>query len=450
MRSHLVLITEAELLASSPERVYMWLEARAAKNDRFETNIDEDVEQALVERGDPLIDIALARFAKFDRTAHALFSRARFINSHQAHERALRLAILSSESLHGLFSFQGIPAGLFDKDGIELQQWLSLADEIELVALFSNPKIGQSFLRDFLEGKEPWQALDDPRRLIAIRSLSNNKRMTERYSGDMDGYAEYSHDSVFFASWKLAETLPATKEWANALGMLLQATPHLSLHLENPLIVAQRWRPSHSDTDSEKEDVEIAKAGYLWGYASTRKALAQLASSSAELQSELLVSDDPAFRDAVYTSGSMSSEQILAAYERDKNLAVNSGQRNDQIWRSAESRKALHDISWKACEFNNNYMDSANAYNYWEAEKRKAHPEWFKYEDDAVDPTTAAATKADVQTLVEAAAGSDYLIRENMTMIAQLKAALDGVNERLGWVWWFSLGAVASSVLHRF
>ena len=182
MRSHAILIKEAELLASTPERVYQWLEARAIKRENHDQEGDQELEAALLDRNEPLIEIAIARFAICNDTAKTLFNRVNSRNANQAHQRAVRLALLSSESLSGLFSFKGVPSGLFDREGQGVSAWLATANEVELNALFSNPRINEIFLRDMLEGKEPWQVLDENRRLTVITALAANKRMTRNRS----------------------------------------------------------------------------------------------------------------------------------------------------------------------------------------------------------------------------------------------------------------------------
>ena len=149
MRGHNILITEAELIASSPERVYSVLEARAAKMDKNDASFDKETERGMLDRNDQLIDLALARFARYDDTAESLFTRASTINHDHPHERALRLAILGNEHLDGTFSFSGVPVALFERRSDALAAWLSEATDGEMLALFTNPSINQSFLRDF-------------------------------------------------------------------------------------------------------------------------------------------------------------------------------------------------------------------------------------------------------------------------------------------------------------
>lgn len=188
-----------------------------------------------------------------------------------------------------------------------------------------------------------------------------------------------------------------------------------------------------------------------WGYAVVRRSLACLSpKKKQETRESLLESKDAAYRDAVYTYSEMTADQILAAYAIDKKLAVNSCQKNLRIWRNPESRKALHDISWKACgELDNNYMDSANDYNYFEAENKKLYPAWFKEEEEEIDESTLPATRAEIETLNERLSSIEDQIRESMTISAQMSQLAVTIKAQLRWVWWFALGALVASLWHR-
>lgn len=456
MRGHLILIREAELLASSPERVYLWLEARATKRPWTNDDGDEPLEQALLDRHEPLVDIALARFCQCDSTAHALFTQANTVNSQHSHERAVRLALLSNTALSnyalgGMHSFADIPSCLFGPDGECFNKWLASASREEIMAMFSNPIIDEMFLIDFLEGKAAWQSLDEGRRIAAVRSLSVNARMKSKYSGDMDGLAEYTYNSVFHAAWKLAETLPPTRDWAMALGLLLSELPREFHEMDDILHVAERWRPEATDEGSLKDEAEIAKSGIVWSYDLVRQSLALLKDSrDNESTDELLASDDFAFRAAAYSSHKLTADQILSAYDRDKNLAVNCCQQNYTLWRHPELRKAVHDISWEACTFNNNYMDSANAFNRKAEEVKTKYPDWFKDEEDAVDESGLHATKREIDGLSESLAAQEDLICEHTNISIQYGPNIAKILSRLGGVWWFALGALIASLWHKF
>ncbi|MBY0444781.1 MAG: hypothetical protein K2Q15_06185, partial [Burkholderiales bacterium] len=184
-----------------------------------------------------------------------------------------------------------------------------------------------------------------------------------------------------------------------------------------------------------------------------RKSLAQLAGKQdPACRPQLLKHADHALRDAAYTFFEMTVADILLAYERDKNLAVNSCQCNNYIWKSADSRKALHDISWEACtELNDGRLDLANAFNFKEQKMRALHPDWFKDED--MEPlmgedekvAMSAATKADIKSVVEAIGSHDAALTE---ILSGSSNTSNIILVRLGWIFWFSLGILVASIWH--
>ncbi|MFJ1260957.1 hypothetical protein [Cupriavidus sp. CuC1] len=201
MRSVETFLLEAELLASPPQAVYDWLKERGAKVNRVfdDHGGDEELEEALLARADPLIDLGLARFCVHGSIAKRLFSRALGNKNELNHARALRLAALSNQVL-GKSNLFGFPDALFKNE--ELYRWLE-------------------FLRDLLEGNEPWQALSEDGRLASIFALSNNERVRRPYDDTyLDGWDEYMYHGVSTAAWKLAEKVPTTPVRAMSLARL--------------------------------------------------------------------------------------------------------------------------------------------------------------------------------------------------------------------------------------
>ena len=79
--------------------------------------------------------------------------------------------MLGNQAINSNMSFSGIPTRLFPANSDGLLRWLPQASEDELLALFRNPMINQSFLRDFLECKGPCEALGNDARRSAISRL---------------------------------------------------------------------------------------------------------------------------------------------------------------------------------------------------------------------------------------------------------------------------------------
>jgi len=440
MRSYALLINEAELMARSPENVYVWLKEYADRATLFVDEIDDETETALRSRDEPLIDLGLARFSKNSSIVEVLFSKALRADASNANARAIRLAALSNVAL--VNSFYKIPGALFAHDDEALLAWLAKAEDPELAALFENPGVDQFFLRDFLEKNKPWLALDEPRLFRAMHAVAKNPRMRRAYDDDidgMDGMAEYSHNSVFNAAWKLAETCPVTPQWAIILGSLLDDMPK-GWAVDNPLAIAERWRPRADDTTAIAEESEYEKGGYLSRYQIIRCALAKASSDCRQGDAAvLLASDDPALRAAAYETMSLSVEQIMTGYERDKNLAVNLCQLNEGLWRYADKRRALHDVSWAILEYNDSYMDSANTFNRIEEQQRRNHASWFN-DEEPVEQCDLPPTKADIGAVIEAGE------RTREAWLEPIAAALVAMNKRIAVIWWFSLGALVASV----
>lgn len=441
MRSYKTVILEAELLASPPEAVAAFLKDRSEydKNERRQDEVDKDLEAALLARNDPLINLALARFGYYPSAVRPLFEGA-------APSSALRLAALSNPILDRVF-FSDFPLPLFDGKE-KAAEWLASAPDDELGALFRNPQLGDSFLRDMLERKSPWDSLPEERLAMIVALLSGNERMARPYDDSyMDGYAEYSHNAVFDAAWKLAETAPVTELWARPLGWLYDSLSTSSFSVKEPLEIAARWVPDPSDEDFLKEEAKQLERGWLVDFQLVRKGLARLAlRKNSKLLEDLLASQDPAFRSAAYSEAALKPEQILKAYEKDGELLFNQAIHNLKIWRTPQSRDALREVAWAVVN-NDKLSDlsAANIYNGIRDDMAKKHPEWFAGEEDIEppEPSDEPATKADLRALAE------MLINPSSGQsLAQLKQALQVLHSRVGWIWWFSLGALAASLKH--
>ncbi len=454
-RNYKTLILEAELTASSPERVYQWLEARAneltsVKRSFEHGDADMELEAALFNRHEPFIDLGLARFSGEMAIAKELFKRAQTEKESPVNS-TLRLAVLSNRIL-GKTSFSDFPKDLFGDDEL-VCKWLADASSNEIVALFSNPTLDDSFLKDFLERESPWDTLNEKCHLTAVYALATNPRMNQPYEGRMDGWAESSHSSVFDAGWKLAEIVPTTRVWANALWELYNRLERESYSMDNPLDVAKRWVPDASDKKELESEASSNAVGHLDAYQSVRMGLAQLAlAKSRDVGPTLLASPDVALRAAAYSRMDLTPEQLLAAYERDKVLAVNYAVHNESLWQSEKTRRALRDISWKAVK-DDKHSDlmAANVFNAIRDSMEKKNPKWFADENETSEapelkPAESAqpATKADVHMILEAVGirreGSEPLV----ATLQDIQLAIVGLTKNVAWIWWFSLGALVT------
>ena len=381
-RDYKVLIAEAELLASPPERVFQWLAERAMKlRGKYDTApIDEDqLELSLLARNDHFIDIGLAQYSLRQRVGRELFLR--FDVEATDRNKALRLAVLANRYLSrgGIW---GLPKNLFVQDDAGLTGWLSRADEAEISALFENPTVGDDFLQGFLSGKSTWGALDEGLRLVAIARLTLNPRIVATYDGIMDGYAVYSHGLVFEAGWRLAETAPTSTVWAFVLGWFYEKLRRHAYSMENPLAVARRWIPDPSDTEEAEREANDNKNGYVGNHQRVRKCLGELAlKKNSKLLPDLLSNNDLALRAAAYSAAPLNPKQIFAAYDKDGPIAVQSAVSNKELWKRLNTREALKETCWKAVhDDKHSDLMPANLYNSVREQMFEMHKDWFNDE----------------------------------------------------------------------
>lgn len=331
-----------------------------------------------------------------------------------------------------------------------MAQWLASANDDELVALFENPTLSDSFLCDLLERRKGWESIDEDRLCKFVSVMHRNPRMrTPRDDDYMDGWAEHSYRSVFNAAWKLAETAPATAGWAFSLGWLYEQLHTDAFSIKEPLALAARWHVAPDDVEANERQAKDHAIGYLGKMERVRKGLARLAlSKNSKLLEELLASDDLALRAAAYSGGRLNADQLRAGYEKDGELVLTEAIRNMHLWRTQATRQALHDVAWGVVR-NDNHSDlmGANQFNWMEKDVRKKHPAWFADEEQGEGPSyddvddQAPTTKADL------AAISGHIERQSQGLDA-IGKTLGGLMSRIGWIWWFSLGTLVASLWH--
>jgi hypothetical protein len=443
MRGYQTLIQEAELMVMPPYAISEFLKRRASqgRGEALDDPVDEDTERALRSRGDPLIDLAIARYGRHMSVVAGLFNSAE-------PGSPVRLACLSNRALGSDF-LSSFPEELLGKEAEPMAQWLLSATAEELSALFENPSLSDGFLREVLERGAGWESLGDSDLLRIVSVLPRNPRMwTAREDEWMDGYADYSYASVFNAAWGLVEAVPTSEAWAATLGWLYEKLQPDAFSIKEPLILAARWQSDPGDVEASQRQAKDRAIGYLGHKERVRKGLARLAlsRSPSKLLGELLTSADIALRAAAYAEGEINSEQLWAGYRTDGYLAYNEAIRNLELWRRRTTRQALRDIAWDVVK-NDKHSDlmAANLFDSMDKRMREMNAGWFCDEDedkessdDETDDRTAA-TKADVS----AVAASMDRQSQNLDAIGR---ALRVLESRTNWVWWFALGAFVASL----
>ena len=268
-----------------------------------------------------------------------------------------------------------------------------------------NPALKNDFLTALMANTGVWASVPEPVRLNAIFAFADNPRLTAEYCGnEYDGLAEFDFYRVSSAVWDLAQNAPVTTPWAYRIAKLYDKLPPSGI--KQPFKVASRWFPDPNDAEAMKLE-KLNDFGDLECYQTIRMHLARcvLAThrSDDKLRNQLIGHQDIAFRCAAYRVARFTTDEINAAFERDKIYAVRYLMQNEGLWQHEETRDQLHSLV-------SNIKDEGGFvrrnYSSAQIEFQKKHPRWFAElrNPDIVDGDEAAA-KSDVGTAVRLVSG---------------------------------------------
>ncbi len=216
----------ARLQIASPEYVYAELRAYGEEvlNDFYFQYGDKKLENAMLARGEPLIDIALAGFAARAETLAELWNRAT-MNSYQTESisKALRIACLSNRAVNK----HRFPTSAIGES--ETRRVFASIDDDEALALLSNERMDDNFLVALYEHKEPFASIPEDRWRLLITMTEQNNRLNLQL--DTDSGPDFGYGSIQKAIFKLLETAPTTDRWVPVLH-------HCLLEVLNPEQVA--------------------------------------------------------------------------------------------------------------------------------------------------------------------------------------------------------------------
>lgn len=379
MRNPQTIINEAELLAGTVAHVYRWLETRYAKSDGDDVGGDKELEASLLNSraSSTHIKLALARFCFYSETATRLWNEVPRDNDNKNYN--LRHCLLSNQRLGSVLPNE-LPYTLFENKN-RFEQWLKGASDHDLFTLFENQKIKASFLRNLFEGDECWQAMDEGRQLITIEALTRNKRIRAMNvysaSGDLKAI-DTGWTEIIDAGWKLAKTVPTTKEWARALDWFYQNLPPKAFSVKDPLAVAARWFPDPNDTEFIKK--ETGNVSEDCNYQGVRRELAKLAlnmkpdqKSEFDLMSELFNSEDPAFPEAAQQVLLLENQCHDPEPETPVTLVLRNLPRKPPIlYDTSKYKEVLHMSKYSSLFYNTSYIPAD-----YIKEMAKEHPDWL-------------------------------------------------------------------------
>jgi|GEM_PF-2174387 len=400
------LILEDQLMLSNPESVSKWLETTNASGSELASLLrpyDEEIEMTLLNRGDPLVNLALAQFGtNIEMLKQIWETTEKTPEKYTGHTSALRLAILSNQNAGGTFFLGG--SGLISVIGLDVfTSFLELASNEELQALGQNPRLG--FFEALYQKTGVFEALTDDRWRQLITATVGNPRLSEKYddSDDTDGYGEFQHNSVFSAIYALPAKVAVTKEWAATLAWLLDKTlPYLPYKttLDDVESTMARWRaplfekPAEASFHIDPSDYLRTYYGRLYFSYGIKKPVL-----------DVMASDDQATRCAAYAWGELTPEHIKLGAEKDKDEFLKWACSNTNLCKTEALREAVREACSK---FGDGEGDESLRFHFVCTEQHKAHPNWFlddPYKEDMEDhqrrssPQPEAPPNPDMLTL---------------------------------------------------
>lgn len=376
------LILEDRLLHSSSETVSTWLEQANGNvyENRYSRDYDEEIESALLNVGNPLVELAVAQYGTNQDALAKLWVRTeQSPDKHIGHIRALRLAILANQNVGVSLSFG---TSLITVIGIDaFPAFVEQASDEELNAMGQNPRL--AFFEALYEKTGSFESLSDERWRQVITATTGNSRLLEKFKDrdDRDGYREYHHNCVHSAIYKLPARVPVTQEWAITLAWLLEKTlPELPFKttVEDIDATMARWRAPLFEKPAD-DKFHIDPCAFLRTYYG-RLYFSYSIKKPIEM---LLTSDDQATRCVAYAWCELTPEQIKAGAEKDKDEFLFWACSNKNLCQSEIVRDSVREV---ARTFGDDEGHEIQRFAYICAEQRKEKPYWFKDDPYADEP----------------------------------------------------------------
>jgi len=354
MHEHIQKIVDQRYLElCAPQAAYEWLRdlppLRGFYRNRFsDSGAKDEHENVLLDRDDPLIDYALARYGRSGEVATKLYSRLS-----PADRRVMRACHFAG----------GGPSEFNTGSGTSPDQM----NEMEVWVV--NPNIGDEAFSDLFNRRGVFEKATDDQWQTLLAWAGMNPRLSTPYESIfMDGYDEYTYCKTFHEAWLLTKSVPTTQSWAGTLNALLENMVADSHDLDINAAL-ERWQID-----------EEGKASSPWYSQSQSWYLRSHISGLLPADKSLVSSPDVAVRASFYQrfNPRLYSEWPDFA-KRDGDIFFNYAMNNELLWRSEDDRQKLSDIAWDLPD-KHSTMDAPNSLKAVESRMRRNHPEWFDLE----------------------------------------------------------------------
>ena len=233
----------------SPEAA---VEALKERNERLKAQNPygcdfAEVEQALLARSEPLIDLGLAQYGLTREVLSDLYQRSLRGTGDAAQDLGIRIAILSNQLAPGRFFEANIAM-----TPEELRRLAIEGREDEVKALLTNP-MARTYVGDLYRRKAPFDALNDDRFHALVSASIGNPRL--HFSDDTPDGPDMHQWDISYGIFQMLATVPTTIHWLWTLDYLLSNYLPTSTSGEgNVLDVIQRWRSVPLKKYNSEED----------------------------------------------------------------------------------------------------------------------------------------------------------------------------------------------------
>lgn len=334
-------VKEARLLISPADVVYEELKAYGAYLPQSSwIHQNPDLEQILLKRNDPLINLGLAQYCSSKDIVYDLYNRACIpcdSESEATYNQGLRVACFANQSINRWMGWSWLT------DKIDLNPLFQGRTE-EAYALVKNPSIHPDTLVSLYERTIPFADLEEITWLNFINASSKNPRLNIDES-DCEN-PDLGHWRIHSAILNLLEIAPLSEE---CIGLIYDLFNNLNSNQvrqsDNLDAILDRW--ANENIKNYEDDIDAD--GYFTSLPLKEEFRCLIASLYGRVTkktqkddlSHLLATRDAeeiALRCIYYGSANMTLPEMEVAYEQDSDVFVYAALNNTQLFHDKSKR----------------------------------------------------------------------------------------------------------------